>query len=55
MKLILVAINVIVHVEGEYLDLGNGKKERHGIGTHYYSNGNVYTGSWVRDKMSGKG
>ena len=39
----------MVH-EGEYKD-----DLKHGQGTFHYQNGNVYVGSWFKDKKSGSG
>ena len=44
-----------VSVVGEYVNLGHGKIERNGQGTHMFSNGMEYCGAWAKDKMSGSG
>ncbi|XP_064402327.1 MORN repeat-containing protein 2-like isoform X2 [Halichondria panicea] len=40
---------------GEYVDYGNGVIERNGEGTHSFSSGLVYKGTWSKDKMNGTG
>ncbi len=37
------------------MDLGQGKKERNGVGTNYFIDGKVYHGNWDKDKMNGQG
>ena len=29
--------------------------KRHGFGTYYYPNGDIYNGEWINDKKQGKG
>jgi hypothetical protein len=38
-------------------EVGRSKRcaQRHGHGTHYFDNGDVYDGSWVEDKIEGQG
>jgi len=33
----------------------NWQKQRHGQGTYYYDNGDIYEGDWVNDEKHGEG
>lgn len=39
----------------QYNGKRNWKKERHGYGTYYYDNGDVYEGNWENDEKHGLG
>ncbi|KAK2165156.1 hypothetical protein LSH36_54g07007 [Paralvinella palmiformis] len=41
--------------DGEYMMSPGGSLERSGTGKHITSDGTVYTGQWVEDKMHGQG
>ncbi|XP_041361339.1 MORN repeat-containing protein 2-like isoform X2 [Gigantopelta aegis] len=41
--------------EGEYIQSAGGSLERNGFGTHTTTDGVVYEGDWVSDKMTGRG
>ena len=44
-----------VVADGEYAEPSSGQIQRKGMGTHYSTNGMVYTGQWANDKMNGQG
>ena len=46
---------VALSAVGQFVREAGGCVQRHGVGTHYSSDGSVFSGAWAKDKMNGRG